>query len=276
MLKLSRVMAEWSPGADGDGPLAAIEAAWSEIVGSHVAQNSYPARIVEKTLVVISRSSAWSHQLTFLGEEILRLIAGRVPDAGVERLRFRVGAQPARRRAIAASVPPAARVQGRLRTDPATCGEALERFRTDVETRGLAKRSAGWRECMLCAALIGPHAGALCAACAAARDDERSAAVTRLVSEAPWLGLAGTAALIDGLEVREYERIRNRLLTRWWAMLAQARAEGRLSRDNRERSIASSYVLLKSGVSPEEIVPATVRSVLGDELMELLYGTTKG
>ncbi len=100
--------------------------------------------------------------------------------------------------------------------------------------------------------------------------------MARLLSEAPWLGFAGTAALIDGLKKTEYERVRNRLLSRWWETLARARAGGRLSRDGRERSIASSYVLLKSKLSPEEIMPATVRNVLGDELAELLYGTTKG
>ena len=122
---------------------------------------------------------------------------------------------------------------------------------------------------------MSPRAGPLCASCQRALEDERSAAVARLISEAPWLGFAGTAALIDGLSKREYERVRNRLLTRWWATLAQARAARRLSRDGRERSVASSYVLLKSKLSPEEIMPATVRNVLGDELAELLYGTER-
>ncbi len=90
--------------------------------------------------------------------------------------------------------------------------------------------------------------------------------------EAPWLGYTGTAALVDGLQEGEYERIRSQLLAHWWEMLARARAAKRLSRDGRERSVASSYVLLRSKIPPEEIVPATVRSILGDELHELLYG----
>ncbi|MGB6966166.1 MAG: hypothetical protein WBD90_17085, partial [Xanthobacteraceae bacterium] len=42
-------------------------------------------------------------------------------------------------------------------------------------------------------------------------------------------------------------------------------------RDGRERLVASSYVLLRSKIAPEDIMPATVRNVLGDELHELLY-----
>lgn len=269
-------MKQWAPDARGDGPLPLLEAAWAEIVGSGIAQNSYPARIADKTLLVVTRSSAWSHQLSFLSQEILRLVAARAPEARVERLRFRIGPQPARGRAASPPEPQTASAAPEPHLEASSPGEALERFRQAVERQGRAKRGAGWKECSVCAALVSPRSANACASCQATLEDERSATVARLVSEAPWLGFAGTAALIDGLKKREYERVRNRLLTRWWATLAQARAAKRLSRDGRERSIASSYVLLKSELSPEEIIPATVRNVLGDELAELLYGTTKG
>lgn len=276
MLKLSQAMTGWSPAAQGDGPLSAIEAAWSEIVGANVAQNSYPARITGETLLVITRSSAWSHQLSFLAEQIVGLIATRTPDSGVTRLRFRVGAQPEGRKRGPA---PASRPRERSaapRPPAKSAAEALARFREDVERKQQSQRSGGWTRCRGCAALVGPQSRGLCAACAAAAENERTASIARLVAEAPWLGYRGTAELVDGLHKREYERVRNRLLTGWWRTLAQARADRRLSPDGRERSIASSYVLLKSGLSPEEIMPATVRSVLGDELVELLYGTAKG
>ncbi len=269
-------MKQWAPDARGDGPLPLLEAAWTEIVGSGIAQNSYPARIAGGTLLVVTRSSAWSHQLSFLAQEILRLVAARAPDAGIERLRFRIGPQPTRGRVAPPPKPQPPSAGPEPHLEASTPGQALERFRQAVEGQGRAKRRAGWKECSVCAALISPRSDPACASCQATLEDERSAAVARLVSEAPWLGFTGTAALIDGLKKKEYERVRNRLLTRWWATLAQARAAKHLSRDGRERSIASSYVLLKSELSPEEIIPATVRNVLGDELAELLYGTTKG
>ena len=80
---------------------------------------------------------------------------------------------------------------------------------------------------------------------------------------------------VDGLSRREYEAIRTRVLARWWDTLARARAAKRLSRDGRERLIASSYVVLKSGLAPEGIDQATLRSVLGDELHDLIYGTER-
>ena len=96
-----------------------------------------------------------------------------------------------------------------------------------------------------------------------------------MLYEAPWLGYAGTAKLIEGLHQDEYDAIRLRLLQRWWDRLTRARYHGKLSRDGAERLIASSYVLLKSELAPERLTPAIVRNVLGDELHDLLYVTTQ-
>ncbi|MBV9719035.1 MAG: DUF721 domain-containing protein [Candidatus Eremiobacteraeota bacterium] len=273
MLKLSDALAGWNPSQQKRAayePIALLEAGWGEIVGRDVADHSRPARIAGGTLTITTRSNAWSHQLSFLSDHVLRAVEARVPDARVEQLRFRVGrldfrTAPRRvRRSQAVTGPPD-------RPPSACAAEALERFRGDVEAGRRRRRSAGWIACRGCDALLPPDAEDLCAACAVARAEELEGVTARLLFDAPWLGYAGTAALVDGLEEKEYERIRRRMLAHWWGMLARARTLGQLSRDGRERLIASSYVLLHSKLPPEEIMPATVRNILGDELHELLY-----
>jgi hypothetical protein len=226
-------------------------------------------RIANGILLVVVPSNAWSHQLSFLAECIVKEVKERHPAAGVERLRFRVGTVPKRgrmgRRDATARIgtPPAAR-------QPAeTAEEALARFAQSVDRARQARIAAGWRECDRCGAL---GQMSRCVPCEAAVEEARALATTRLLFEAPWLGYPGTAELVDGLCEVEYERIRRRVLRRWRGQLEQARAAGHLSRDGRERLIASSYVLLRSKLPPERIAPATVRSVLGDELHTLLYG----
>ncbi len=274
MLKLSDALAGWSPAEKSAArdPIVLLDAGWEEIVGAEVARNCRPTRIAEGTLTITTRSSAWSHQLSFLAEHVLRAVAARVPAASIERLRFCVGrlAEPRAKSARRGRAEAPRAATGRQKT--ATVGEALERFRRDVEERRRAAQAQGWNECRGCGALVAPGAAALCPTCAAARRDELTAATARLLFEAPWLGCAGTIALVDGLEREEYERIRNLVLAHWWRMLARARAAKLLSRDGRERLVASSYVLLQSKLPPEEIMPATVRSILGDELHDLLYG----
>jgi hypothetical protein len=120
--------------------------------------------------------------------------------------------------------------------------------------------------------LIAPDA-VMCVSCVLARSDEREREISRLLFEAPWLGYAGVVAAAPGIDPHEYEAIRRRLLARWWERLARAARRGELSRDGSERSIASSYVILQSGLAPERITTATLRNVLGDDLHDLLYGT---
>ncbi len=258
-------------------PLVLLAAGWADIVGEDVARNTHPARIADGTLVVVTRSSAWSQQLSFLAERVVAAVGARIPQIGVTQLRFRVGKLPAP--AAHGIVPASAEASSavgsgsrELRAPSSTAAEAVARFRADVDHRQRAKRTAGWKECEGCGALIAPRGGARCITCANAQSQRRTAAAARLLFEAPWLGYAGTAELVDGLTRRDYESIRARLLTRWWESLARARASKRLSRDGRERLIASSYVVLKSKLPPEAIEPATLRNVLGDELHELIYG----
>lgn len=271
MLKLSGALHGWQPtdGAGVNDPIVVLNAVWSEILGDDVAANCAPVRVANGSLVIAVRSSPWSQQLSFLSERILASLAQRVPGAGIERLRFRVGALPKRSRpgGLQAAPRPARALPAQ---DPAaTAEEALARFARTVGRAQEARRAQGWGPCDRCEALV---SGSRCTPCEAVVEEERALATTRLLFEAPWLGYAGTAPLVDGLYEVEYERIRRRVLRRWWGQLEQARAAGRLSRDGRERLIASSYVLLRSKLPPERIAPATVRSVLGDALHTLLYG----
>ncbi len=277
MLKLRQALGAWNPG-DGQqasDPLVLLGATWPEIVGAEIAKNSHPSQIERGALVVATRSSAWSQQLSFMSEQILAAVRARLPDVQLEKMRFRIGKLPNRGSHSASK-----RVVGRgtafdsaSRPPTATAGEALARLRSDVEAWERAKRERGWKECAGCNALIAPDSGPMCSACDVARRNERERHVSRLLFEAPWLGFAGTSRLIEGLTHDEYEQIRRRLLSRWWETLVRAKLSKKLARDRSERLVASSYVLLKSELAPERVTPATVRNLLGDELHDLIYGT---
>jgi predicted nucleic acid-binding Zn ribbon protein len=225
---------------------------------------------VAGTLIVVTRSAAWSHQLSFLAERVREAVAARLPGAGIERLRFRVGALPKR---AGRPLPDRGRAAPSRPAQPpaASADQALQRFARNVDAAQRAKRAAGWKECEGCGVLVAPSRQQYCVTCSATRLQKRALATARLLFEAPWLGFVGTAELVDGLCKTEYESLRSQLLKRWWGMLEQTRLAGRLSRDGRERQVASSYVVLRSKLPPEQIAPATVRNVLGDELHDLLY-----
>ena len=268
---LGSLAAGWKPGPlrgpTSSGPLDLLEANWTEIVGAWVAAHSMPLELRATTLIVATRTSAWSQQLQLLSPHILEAVQALDPSVGVERLAFRSGGL--RRRAPTPRAKSARRAAAP--TDPSEpardAGEALAHLRRRI-TR---TRRAAASTCSDCGAPT-ERARASCAPCAAAELERRRTGVERVLFAAPWLDFTECAALVRGLRRSEFEAARRHLLARWWAMLERARRSRRLSATRLEHQIASSYVLLQSGIAPDRISPAVVRNVLGDELEELLYG----
>jgi hypothetical protein len=275
MKPLNQALSAWRPQAlHPDDPLAVLQTEWAQIVGDDVAAHTRPAEIVRDALVVLTRSSAWSQQLAFLNERVLRAVQERA-GISVHTLRFRVGR--IRPSAVQHDGPGKKRAQRSTITaralEPApTLEAALERFRADVAAAQRAKAAAGWKECLRCGARTHTASGLFCVPCSNLDAQEREAQVARLLFEAPWLGYAGIAPLVRGLTPQQYEAVRVALLRRWKDTLERIRRSARPRVTMRDRSIASSYVLLKSELDPDKIAPAVVRDLLGDELHEIFYG----
>lgn len=273
MKALSQALSAWRPQAlHPDDPLSVLQTEWAQIVGDDVAAHTRPAEIVRDALLVVTRSSAWSQQLAFLSERVLRAVQERA-GISVRTLRFRVG-----RIRDVSGVPAGVRRKRSERSKPlsrviqpaVTLEAAMERFRADVAAAQRAKAAAGWKECLRCGAHTA--SGSFCVPCGNADAQEREAQVARLLFEAPWLGYAGIAPLVRGLTPKQYTAVRLALLRRWKDALERIRRSPRPRITMRDRSIASSYVLLKSELEPDKIAPAVVRDLLGDELHEIFYG----
>jgi hypothetical protein len=274
MKPIGALLESWEPKAMVHGdPMAALRAAWPGIVGDDIAANTRPSEMTGSALLVLTRSPAWSQQLAFLSERITQAVCERT-GLSVERLRFRTG------RLMPAGAPLPARKRSpsrapQLHAAPAaaTAEEAFDRFKAGVTAAGRAKKRAGWKECRGCGARTLPVPGSLCAPCENERLRARRARVARLLFDAPWLGFGGVAALVDDLTREDYESIRLALLRRWKDALDRVLRSGGGRITVRDRMTASSYVLLKSEIDPEQIAPAVVRDLLGDELHDILYGT---
>jgi hypothetical protein len=269
---LRGALSAWSPAAAGGGdPLVALRAEWRAIVGADVAANSRPGEIARDCLLIVTRSGAWSQQLSFLTERIVAAVRERT-GLPIERIRFRVGRVVEEGASLHRASAPARRLRRDHRAPVETLEAAVARFKSDVGAAQRAKSNAGWKECNRCGVRIVPSSGPLCVPCANVRRQERDACVARLLFEVPWLGYAGVAPLVNGLSLQEYQSIRLQLLRRWKDVLERVRRTGGQRLTARDRMIASSYVLLKSELDPERIAPAVVRDLLGDELHEILYG----
>jgi hypothetical protein len=267
--KLGSALAGWRPSAARPGdPLSMIRAAWADIVGDDVARAAQPVALTGSALVVITASSAWSHQLSFLEREIIRsVVALGVPQ--VERLRFRIGTIRAARGAggrrlirAAAGTPMAGK--------PQSTTEAVARFRTVVERRRNAHRAAGGAFCATCGGAIA--AGDRCRPCVDGEERVQREQCERILFEAPWLDPEAVITQVAGLTAEAYDRIRRRLLRAWIDELRLARKRHAVKAEidrARIRKLASSYVLLETRIDPNRLeLDSPVRqNALGD-----LYG----
>lgn len=266
LTKLGTALGGWRPsgGPPGD-PLATIRAAWAGIVGDDVARAAQPVALSGTALVVVTASSAWSHQLSFLEREIVRSVVA-LGVSNVERLRFRIGTIRAARgtggKRLVRSAPGAA-ASGK----PHTAEEAVARFRAVVERRRTAHRSAGGAFCAQCGGAIA--AGTQCRPCADAQEREVREQCERILFEAPWLDPETVINAVPGLGADAYDRIRRRLLRAWVDELRLARKRHAVKAEidrSRVRKLASSYVLLETRIDPNrlELDSPVRRNALGD------------
>ena len=271
LTKLGDALGGWTPRAAGGDPLSVIRAAWSGLVGTDVARAAQPVAIAGDALIVMTTSSAWSHQLTFLEPRILREIRGRVATSAIVRLRFRVGALRTSGRGLRPprSAGRTSPVTGGVRPVPRTAPEALARFRATVERSRAEHQRRGGVFCLTCAA---PVMGARCCRpCADWARAETEARCQRLLFDAPWLTPQEVLDTLPGLDAGAYDTIRRRLLRTWWDEMTLARKRAALPRPIppervRLRKIASSYVLLETKIDPKrlEMDSPVRRNALGE------------
>jgi len=272
--RLGEALGEWRPAggsALGD-PLGAIRAAWPGIVGADVARSAMPVSLAGNVLVVVTASSAWSHQLVFIEPQIVRALRELPAARSLERLRFRVGAVRGPRGGSTVGRRRTLRVaSGNLAAGdaPQTAAAALARLRATVERAQAAHVAGGGTFCPGCGAFT-ERAGP-CVPCADGARSARFAATERLLYEAPWLSAEAVLDLVPHLTAEEYDTARRRLLRAWWdeMRLAQRRSvvRGAPAPDRgRLRRLASSYVLLETRIDPSvlEMDGAIRRNALGD------------
>ena len=70
---------------------AAYDEAWREAAGPLAAKYSRPGSLRRGTLEVIVANSTLVQELGFQKHDLLKSLAGLLPDEGIENIRFRVG-----------------------------------------------------------------------------------------------------------------------------------------------------------------------------------------
>ena len=269
LIKLGENIRRWKP-LPGKSltPIDAVRAAWPNIVGVDVAKHCLPSEVRGEMLLVITRSGTWSQQLGFLEANILAEIARLDDDLKISELKFRVGKIAQQISPQRAKIQRAQTVKRHMTTlqPEVSLEEMVARARMQAEK----KHNRRGPRCSRCAVSL--EQGNLCAPCRDREAEARIHTVMRILSEAPWLSDEEIRRSAAHIRESDTATARRRLSTRWKRDLDRLERKKKFSAGEPERAIAVAYVVLMTGVPPDQLSRAITRYTLGPRVDMLLYG----
>jgi predicted nucleic acid-binding Zn ribbon protein len=75
---------------EGNGVLLEVCRQWVALVGPGIAANTRPIGLRDRLLLVEVSSSVWMQQLQFLKADLIARIQSGLPEARVEKIRFKI------------------------------------------------------------------------------------------------------------------------------------------------------------------------------------------
>jgi hypothetical protein len=305
---LRTLLSGWHPAGERAGPggeAGALGAAWAEAVGADVARRTRTSTFRDGSLTVITPSSAWSHQLTFLAPTIIERLQASCPGVGLRRLKFVVAT--GRSRALLArdrggdSVSHA-RARGRQEPRPQEAGTALAgtaagtakaggveaaaldaplnarddlenmlaRLRAEQQRLDARRARDGWVRCGACGRW---SPTSRCEPCAQEARRAADARIASALAGTPWLRRTELAQHVPDADQRSFERVRRVLLAAWQQQLFNARARLRRGAlEAADRVIAWSYAMLFTQRRKDELSDAMLANVLDRDWADALRG----
>lgn len=95
--------------------------------------------------------------------------------------------------------------------------------------------------------------------------------LSRWLQEQPWRDAADAERLLPGAGARLYPEVREELRSRWWQRLHRLASQRRGSRQG-ARELALRYVMLVTGLPPDQVTRERALAVLGPVAGQLLVG----
>ena len=291
------LLSGWRPAGERTPPggeAGALAAAWPDAVGADVARRTRTSTFRDGVLTVITPSSAWSHQLTFLAPTIVERLHSQCPGVHIRRLRFVVAT--GRSRTLLASTRdahsnPGSRARSEHLARPHEAGNAeagttgvegldasthsgddlaavLDRLRAEQRKLDAQRLRDGWVRCGACGSWSRTQS---CEPCVQDAQRSADARVASALAGAPWLRWPELVAHLPDTDQQSFERVRRALLAGWQQQLFNARARLRRGAlDASDRVIAWSYAMLFTQHRKEDVSDAMLANVLGRDWADAL------
>lgn len=237
---------------------------WQEIAGDEIASHSWPISIQRGVLLLAVNNPVWSHHLMMLKPMLIDKINTYLNEKLVVDIRFQAGNLKKYQNnqedgEVIALLQPAKLNSEEL----AAMWQATEAIQDDslrkkcyyvlIKQTALnkAKEQAGWKSCIRCNVLVPPGQN-YCTVCSIELKQETRKAITKLLTEAPWLTYQEICQFIP-CSPRQFHTAKKRLVHK----LIHALFEPGLDKLNQ-----GTLVMLMTGVKPGRINDTMVDTVI--------------
>jgi len=237
---------------------------WQEIAGEEIASHAWPISIQRGILLLAVNNSVWSHHLMMLKSGIINKINTFLNEKMVIDIRFQAGDlrkyQNSEEDGENAPLLQPTKLDSEELAAVWQATEAIQDtnlrkkcYYVLIKQTGITitKKKAGWQSCKHCSVLV-PPGQSYCSVCSLAYKQERKYAVTKLLTEAPWLTYHESCQFVP-CSPREFHTGKKRLVHK----LIHALFEPGWDKLNE-----ATLVMLMTGVKPDRINETMVTNVI--------------
>lgn len=238
---------------------------WQEIAGDEIASHAWPISIQRGVLLLAVNNPVWSHHLMMLKPVLIDKINTYLKEKLVFEIRFQAGNLQKYQNHEEDGENSVSLQPAKLNSEElAATWQATEAIKDDnlrkkcyyvlIKQAALhkAKQIEGWQSCKRCNILV-PPGKSHCTVCSIESKQEKREAITKLLTEAPWLTYQEVCQFVPS-SPREFHTAKKGLVHK----LIHALFEPGWDKLNE-----ATLVMLMTGVKPGRINDAIVDTVIG-------------
>ncbi|WP_371375755.1 DciA family protein [Sporomusa aerivorans] len=244
---------------------------WQEIAGDEIASHAWPISIQRGVLLLAVNNPVWSHHLMMLKPVIIEKINKFLNEKLVYDIRFQAGNLQKYQNQEEDEENSTKLRPAKLTSDElAAVWQQTEAIQDDslrkkcyyvlIKQTALtkAKQNDGWQSCKRCNILVPPGQG-LCTVCSMEFKKEKTEAITKLLTEAPWLTYQEMLQYVP-CNAREFHTAKKRLVHKLIHSLFDP---------GWDKLNEATLVMLMTGIKPARINQTLVDTVIGKIKMRL-------
>ena len=256
---------------------------WPQVIGSEIREHTEAKYFDRGTLFVNVDNSSWAHQLLFMKENLITKINDKLNEELLTEIRFKVGhicseedicsnqeQKPEKKVDLNKAEEEDLKQTANFINDSNLREKFLNLLKESKKTDKWRKNN-DWNECEECKVLV-PEVKDKCSICELKEDNEQLVEkIEQSLYTTPWLSYDKLAARFPKLKQREFEAIKDNLAQKLESKLDEMMVlalEGEIDKQ-KLRVLVQNYVMLETGVSPENLTERLIEKIIGDNKMKI-------